>query len=151
MTVCHPKLFYSLCYKENTQIRKVHSLVGCWKQGLWFITARRTSEKKPTDVIFYIPSCIYNCREAWSRRKFDPVSLDPRMILECGAVAEGIWHNNILIEVIWVGMAIALDLVENMMNWKNWCLFTIHGCKLDWGSVPKYVTWMVPPRLKGCS
>lgn len=60
--------------------------------------------------------------------------------LELGAMIERIWHDDVFVEVVWVRMTIALDFVNNMMNRKNWCLFAVHWCKPDWGSVSKNVT-----------
>lgn len=51
--------------------------------------------------------------------KHDPHISLPPCLLEFCAVAEGIRHNDIFIEVIRVGVAIALDFIDNMMNWKN--------------------------------
>lgn len=46
------------------------------------------------------------------------------MTLKLCAVAEGIWQDDIFIEVIGMGITVTLDLINNLMDGNDWRLFS---------------------------
>lgn len=50
--------------------------------------------------------------------------------LEFCAVAEGVGHDDILVEVVRVTRTVSLEFVDNLVNRDDWCLFSIHTGKL---------------------
>lgn len=46
------------------------------------------------------------------------------MTLKLRAVAEGIWQDDIFIEVIGMSITVTLDLINNLMDRDDWCLFS---------------------------
>lgn len=63
--------------------------------------------------------------------------------LKLRAVAEGVWHDNIFIEVIWMSIAITLDLINDLMNRDDWCLVSISMGQFWWGLVSGSIVWMI--------
>lgn len=55
--------------------------------------------------------------------------------LKLCAVAEVVWHDNIFIEVIWMSIAVTLDLINDLVDRDDWCLLSISTGQFGQGFV----------------
>lgn len=63
--------------------------------------------------------------------------------LKLCAVAEGVWHDNVFIEVVWMSIAITLDLINDLVDRDDWCLISISMGQFWQGLVHGSIVWMI--------
>lgn len=70
--------------------------------------------------------------------------------LKLCAVAEGVRQDNIFIEVIWMSIAVTLDLIDDLMNRNNWCLLSISMGQFWRGLVHRNIVCKKWHKTLGC-